>query len=184
MTAMPAAQAMTAEEFLALDIHPGLPWNLVDGELVVNSPDPPHQRIVVRFVVAFSNWIQAGSERGEVFVPLDIGIDDRNVYRPDVIWYAACHSHDKRPFAVPDLAIEIRSPSTWRYDTGAKKGGYERAGLPELWLVDDRAPRVLVCRRSAPDARSFDTALELTRADTLASPRLPGFALPLDELFG
>jgi hypothetical protein len=27
---------------------------------------------------------------------------------------------------------EVRSPSTWRHDIGAKKAGYERAGLPGL----------------------------------------------------
>ena len=44
---------------------------------------------------------------------------------------------------MPDIAVEVRSPSTWRYDIGAKKSGYERRGLPELWLVDTRADEVL-----------------------------------------
>ena len=49
---------------------------------------------------------------------------------------------------MPDLAVEVRSPSTWRYDVGAKKDGYERHGLPELWLVDTEARSVLVYRRA------------------------------------
>ncbi len=84
---------------------------------------------------------------------------------------------------MPDLCVEIRSPGTWRYDVGAKKAGYERAGLRELWLVDDRAECVLVYRRSRPDAPDFDVALELTAGDELASPQLPGFALSVEELF-
>jgi Uma2 family endonuclease len=84
---------------------------------------------------------------------------------------------------VPDLAVEVRSPSTWRYDIGAKKSAYERAGLPELWLVDVAADVVLVFRRSSPRAASFDVALELGRDDALGSPLLPGFALALGALF-
>lgn len=60
---------------------------------------------------------------------------------------------------------------------------YEAAGLPELWLVDDAADTVLVYRRSAEGSRTFDVALELGHDEELTSPRLPGFALALDELF-
>ena len=60
---------------------------------------------------------------------------------------------------------------------------YERAGLPELWLVDTAASEVLIFRRSAAKASSFDVALELERADTLTSPLLEGFELPLGGLF-
>jgi Uma2 family endonuclease len=83
---------------------------------------------------------------------------------------------------VPDLAVEVRSESTWRYDIGVKKARYESAGVAELWLVDTRAPSVLVFRRSAPQAPAF-VALELERRASLASPLLPGLALDLTRLF-
>ena len=83
----------------------------------------------------------------------------------------------------PDLAIEVRSPSTWRFDVGVKKARYEAAGLPELWLVDHVADSVLVYRRSAPAAQEFDVALEVGRGEALTSPQLPGFELELDALF-
>lgn len=59
----------------------------------------------------------------------------------------------------------------------------ERGGLPERWLVDTAADVVLVFRRSSPKAATFDIALELTIEDELTSPLLPGFALPLRDLF-
>jgi Uma2 family endonuclease len=77
----------------------------------------------------------------------------------------------------------VRSPSTWRYDVGQKKAGYERHGLPELWLVDTPAEQVLVFRRSRVGAKAFDVALELGRGDVLGSPLLPGFELALGALF-
>jgi Uma2 family endonuclease len=38
----------------------------------------------------------------------------------------------------PDWACEILSPSTERYDRGAKRQIYAEAGLPYLWLIDPR----------------------------------------------
>jgi Uma2 family endonuclease len=63
----------------------------------------------------------------------------------------------------------------------AKKAAYEREGLRELWLVDTDAKVVLVFRRSARGVGSFDVALEID--DSLTSPQLDGFELPLVELF-
>jgi Uma2 family endonuclease len=187
MTAMPAAQTMTAQEFLGLPAERRGLWNLVDGELIVTVPELPHQRIVLELAYALTGWSRAGSGRGEVSLPLDVLIDERNVYEPDVLWYAEGRipdRHDVRPYAVPDLAAEVRSPSTWRYDIGAKKAGYEREGLPELWLVDTAASEVLVFRRSEPGAPTFDVSLELGTDEVLESPLLPGFALSVERLFG
>jgi Uma2 family endonuclease len=84
---------------------------------------------------------------------------------------------------LPDLAVEVRSPSTWRYDVGKKKATYERGGLPELWLVDTAAWTVLVFRRSSKGAPRFDVELELSYSEQLTSPQLPGFSLPVERLF-
>lgn len=108
------------------------------------------------------------------------------VYAPDIRWYGKVRApgrHAQPPSPMPDLAVEVRSPSTWRYDIGAKKAGYERRGLRELWLADTAAEEVLVFRRSSPGANNFDVALELDRTQRLESPLLPGFALDLAELF-
>ena len=89
---------------------------------------------------------------------------------------------------MPDIVVEVRSPSTWRYDIGAKKVGakkvaYERDGLAELWLVDTVAEVVHVLRRSGPAVPTFDVALEVGAQDELASPELPGFSLPVASPF-
>ena len=43
MPAVPVAERMTAEEFLALpEPELGWPWSLVDGEVVVNDPTVLH----------------------------------------------------------------------------------------------------------------------------------------------
>jgi Uma2 family endonuclease len=49
--------------------------------------------------------------------------------------------------------------------------------------VDSVAYEVLVFRRSGPTATSFDVALELGVGDALESALLPGFSLPVADLY-
>lgn len=158
---------------------------LVEGEIVVNEPKLIHAALQGRLFYALKTWTDAAPRRGFASLPTDVHMDEYNVYGPDLVWFAEGHvptDLDAYPERVPDLCVGIRSRSTWRYDVGAKKRVYERGGLPELWLVDDRAESVLVYRRSDPRSPSFDVALELGRDETLTSPQLPGFELRLEAL--
>ncbi len=134
MTAMPVAQYMTADEYLATEFDERR-RQLIDREVALNETRLPHQRVLVRLLFALEQWLRAEPGRGE------------------------------------------------SNDIGAKKSGYERAGLPELWLVDTAADEVLVFRRSRPGTPTFGVSLELTNQDTLTSPLLPAFELPLSSLF-
>jgi Uma2 family endonuclease len=179
------AQRMTAQEYLAIP-YDGIRRQLVEGEvIIVAGARPTHQIILRDLFVALHAWTVGAPGRGAVSLPLDVQIDERNVFGPDLMWYpegAAPVRGDERPSPIPGIAVEVRSPSTWRYDIGAKKAAYERNGLPELWLVDTRASEVLIYRRSAPAHPAFDVALELEAHDTLESPQLPGFALSVGTL--
>jgi len=179
---------MTTDEFLATytEETPGRTIQLIAGEVVVNQPALPHQRALVKLVHALSTWAMASAGRGEVSLPLDVRVDDENLYAPDLLWYAeerVAGLGTRGPYPLPDLAVEVRSPSTWRYDVGVKRNVYEQRGLRELWLVDTKARSVLVYRRSTGEATAFDVSLELERDDTLTSPLLPGFALPVAAVF-
>lgn len=187
MTTVPVQERMTADEFLAIP-YGELPRfsELVDGEVIVNEASPHHSVVQGNLYYAFRRWMSASPGRGQVFTPIDVAMDERNVFGPDLSWYSARNSLDldsPGPSGRPDLAAEVRSPSTWSYDIGAKKTTYERLGLPELWLVDTPADEVLVFRRSTPGSTRFDIALELGRGEALGSPLLPGFRLDVDVLF-
>ena len=180
-----AAARLTAEEYFATtDESPGM--QLIDGEIVVNDPTFRHQRLVGEIHRLLANWLAADPGSGEAGLGGNFHLDDRNVFVPDVWWTP----EDRRPGRAsgryagpPALAVEVRSPSTWRYDVGAKKRTYEREGLRELWLVDTPVDTVLVFRRSYPAAAGFDVALELVADDVLSTPLLPGFGLDLAGLF-
>jgi len=182
---MHTATGMTREEYLQLE-ETTYPTSLVDGELIVSEALAWHQILVHRILFAVELWIRQGSGRGQTMGAIDADLDERNVYGPDLVWYRAermLRNVHVRPQPLPDIAVEVRSPSTWCYDIGAKKTNYERYGLPELWLVDTAADEVLVFRRSTPSGKRFNVSEELTRDDALISPLLPGFALSLAELF-
>lgn len=175
---------MTAEEFFA--VTEGQPrTQLVDGELVVNSPAFRHNRIIMSLVVAFHEHREAHPDAGEVGGSGDLVLDEHSVYVPDIWWVP----DDQRPdddehrFAgPPPLVVEVRSPSTWRYDIGTKLRHYEAGGVAEVWLVDTAADVVLVYRRTTSEAATFDIALELSTDDTLTTPLIPGWAIDLAEL--
>ena len=178
------AQRMTVDEYYALPVEGDRRTQLIGGEVVVSEPLPIHAVLQARLLGALQAWIDGGPARGIAGGPTDVALTAYDAYGPDIVWIAENHLPDdleKRLARVPDLCVEVRSPSTWRYDIGRKKSVYEAGGLPELWLVDYDA--VLAFRRSQPGEPSFDVALELGREDTLTSPLLPGFTLELGRLF-
>ncbi len=187
MRAVPVAQQMTADEFLALPVSErGWTADLIDGEVVVNEPAAFHGHVQGNLFLILGNWTRAEPGRGTAVVPRDIAIDEHNVFKPDVLWYADGRlpdPHSPPPYAMPGLAAEVRPPSTWRYDVGAKKAGYERRGLPELWLIDTVARSLLVFRRSRVGAEQFDVALEIGEDAYLETPLLAGFSLRVGDLF-
>ena len=176
---------LTAEEFYALPQNDR--WTqLIDGEVVVDQPSLRHQRIAGELYAVLWTWLGDHPGQGEATLPVDVQLGDRNVFAPDVVFFVDPERPARdapRILGPPSLAIEVRSPSTWRYDVGAKKSTYEKHGLAELWLVDTKADTVLVYRRSTPEAARFDVALEVGGGEPLTTPLIPGLVIDLAALF-
>ena len=83
---------------------------------------------------------------------------------------------------VPELVIEIGSPSTRKRDETIKRQLYERAGVSEYWVVD---PEIDVVRVYRCGAQGFERPLELTaeREERLTTPLFPDLTLPLTRIF-
>ena len=88
MAPTPVAERMTAKEYLRrprrIDKRR---VNLIDGELVVNEPSPLHEAVLFDLAFALESWGRSGSARGTVWLPLDVRLDERNVFAPDVLFY-------------------------------------------------------------------------------------------------
>lgn len=177
-------QRLTFLEFEALpDPGDGLRRELIDGRVVVSpAPVPRHGLVVAGLITHLNNW---GWPRGVAVVEgpgLLAALDSEPI--PDILVVLPDRSDrigEKRVAAPADLVIEVSSPSTRRYDLGRKRELYEAAGTDEYWFVDLTIDAVLV-HRLKPDDRYGEPHL-VHRGATLSSPRLDGFALPIDVLF-
>lgn len=78
---------------------------------------------------------------------------------------------------LPDLAIEIASPSDSRPALRRKVALYHQAGIPSVWLIEYRSLSVSLFPLGGAEQ-------VLTEADTLDGGEVvPGFRLPVSEIF-
>jgi Uma2 family endonuclease len=157
-------------------------YELYDGELhVVPAPMPRHQRVARRLFEWLLEYARhAGGET--FFAPLDLVVTDYDVVQPDLMYFGPASAPRINPDEairfLPDLAIEVLSPSTARIDRGRKQSLFEHAGLPEYWIVDPAASGmdVFVLRQGR-----YEEPVRPTGSFT--SPTVPGLAVNLAELF-
>jgi len=159
---------------------------IIDGEMYVShQPHYYHQVIGDDLVSALNDWGRprragrAASAPGLIFSPEDD-------VAPDVAWTSTARLphilSGGKLYAAPELVVEILSPGKRNItrDREAKRKLYSRYGVREYWIVDWVARTLEVYRR---DGEQLALAATLFDGDTLTSPLLPEFALPLAELF-
>lgn len=119
---------------------------MIDGKIVAMSPRPSinHNRISGNIYRMFANFLDG--KTCEAFGDgVDLYLTDKDRFVPDGM--IVCH----RDFiqkdgihGVPDLVVEILSPSTARNDRKHKKNVYEAAGVREYWIVEPETKSVEV----------------------------------------
>jgi len=134
---------MTVRQFRQLgEDPPGARLELVDGEIAVSpSPQHPHAYAVPQMLSILVEHVRA-SRLGIVLYDLDTALDDYNSRRPDILFFSTARQHlvtDTNPEGVPDLAVEVISPSGVRIDRRDKFAQYAAAGIAFYWLVDPAA---------------------------------------------
>jgi Uma2 family endonuclease len=104
------------------------------GELIVTpKPTSGHQRVASAIARILSS--QLG---GEGVTDVSI-LTDRGVRAPDVVWmpserWAACKGQSPLE-VVPDVCVEVLSPSNTREEIEMKVGAYLRGGAREVYVV-------------------------------------------------
>jgi len=184
---MPIEHApMTANELLAYDAC-GQRTELIRGQLVVREPaGGAHAGVLFELSVAIGVYLRIPhAAAGRVLVG-DPGVwlahDPDTVRAPDLAFV----SHERLSggvipegflTVVPDLAVEIRSPTD---RTGAllqKVGQWLEAGATAVWVIDPP-------RRSAQCYERDGTIILLGEHDTIdGGAVLPGLRIPLATLW-
>ncbi len=113
---------------------------IIDGMHVASpSPITRHQYVSKRLHHQLYTFIEL-PDHGEVFyAPMDVELGRYDVFEPDLLVILNDNAQiieESHIRGVPDLAVEILSPSTASRDRGIKRDRYEKAGIPEYWVVD------------------------------------------------
>ncbi len=162
-------------------------YEIIDGDLfVTRAPHIRHQSAAGKLHVRLDLWSEqtglgtALEAPGIIFTPTDAVI-------PDVIWI----SHPRLANGIdesghltvaPELIVEILSPGdrNEQRDKEVKLKLYSLHGVQEYWIVSWQQQTLEIYRRSHAQLQLVSTLLV---GDTLTSPLLPEFSLPIAQIF-
>ncbi|MFN4179600.1 MAG: Uma2 family endonuclease [Armatimonadota bacterium] len=134
---------MSREEFEKLPEGPPY-YDYIGGEAVeVNRPTGRHQRIVVYLAFIIDQFLRSRN-LGVAYADIDVLLPIGTTVGPDISVLLTEHldRYDEQKgdiFGVPDLVVEVLSPTTAAYDRVEKFAEYFRAGVPWVWFVDQDA---------------------------------------------
>lgn len=119
---------------------------IIDGEHYVNpTPRTYHQLVSARLLHELMKLIADPGLGTVLCAPLDVHLGPGTIVQPDLTVVRRRNRAiigELKLTGVPDLLVEILSPSSHTYDGRIKLRRYERAGVREYWIVDPEAHTV------------------------------------------
>jgi len=149
-----------------------------------------HQRATMK--IGFDLYGFLKGKTCQVFIaPFDVRLpvkdrkrDDQitTVVQPDVCVFCDPAKIDERgACGVPDLVVEVLSPSNSQYDVRDKFDVYQEAGVKEYWIVSPMQESIMVSLLQADG--KYGASSVYKKADTLHAATIPGFSVNINELF-
>lgn len=173
---------VTWEAYLALPDNDRR--ELVDGALLeLEVPTDLHEHIVATLIYFLKDWARG---RGALVLAsgYKVRISPRRAFMPDVQLYRADNpargQRQGLERGAPDLAVEVISPGSGRYDRVLKLEGYASIGAPEYWIVD---PELRVLQRLILREGLYAFAEGLTDTAIFKPASFEGLEVPLAELW-
>lgn len=144
MTPLPQEQCYTYADLLEWDDN--VRYELYSGVPVAQaSPSDTHQDIAGEIYFQLKSYLR-GKACKVYYAPFDVRLFEEEgegpeevdfVLQPDLMVVCDQNKVDRHGIhGAPDLVVEVLSPGTARYDKIIKLGLYQRAGVPEYWVVD------------------------------------------------
>jgi len=190
MAVQAVSKPITYEEWLRMP-ETNQRYEIVDGVLQMSpAPNMRHQRLVRRLIQLLDQCIP--ETVGEILPsPIDVVVcsSPLKVRQPDVMvvlfredgWRDVQALLDAPPGEViPDLVVEVLSPSKSRVAVQEKIEDYRPAGVREAWIVSPEAQTVEVLRLSAQKTERIGL---YGRGDTVLSALLPELQVDTERLF-
>jgi len=115
-------------------------YEIINGELfMVLAPNLFHQDISRNLEYLMWNYVREKNLGVVYYAPVDIVLSKENVFQPDIVFVSRDNFgilKEKAIFGVPDLVVEIISPSSIYNDMNVKREIYEKFGVKGYWIVD------------------------------------------------
>ena len=160
-------------------------YELIDGvAYIMGSPSSIHQRISRKLTKQIDAYLD-GKPCELFYAPFDVRLNadtfDDIVVQPDLLVVCDKTKIDKNSYnGVPELIIEIVSPSTASMDRVRKYHLYRKAKVKEYWIIDPESKTANVYTLKDEDyvSNAYD------ENDKLFSKVLGGLVVDLAEVFG
>jgi Uma2 family endonuclease len=172
-------------------------WNFMErlellrGKIFqLGAANTKHQRVGGKLYVEFYNFLKG--KTCQVFIaPYDVRLPIKNrkrddqittVVQPDVCIFCDPGAIDERgACGIPDLAVEILSPSNPKHDLLEKYDVYQEASVKEYWIIDPIKEMVMV---SILQEQGKFTPTRVYTDNQVLEPRcVPGFSISTNQLF-
>ncbi len=165
------------------DITPEHKWEFIQGQVIMHSPALNRHLLATKRLYDVMSAYARVKDLGVVHIEKALCVFPRNDYEPDIVFFgsakAALTDADTLKFPIPDLAVEVLSPSTEARDRGIKFIDYALHGVQEYWIIDTVAETVELHRLEG-DVYPPTPA----QADgILVSDVLAGFEIPVHAIF-
>jgi Uma2 family endonuclease len=163
-------------------------YELLNGRVVMTPPAGyPHGEIESNVHTAIAAFVKAGALGKVLGSSQGFELPSGDTVEPDVTFvsrerWAAGPAPENGRFLriVPDLVVEIASPSTASHDRTEKKRTYEQNGVREYWIVDHDARQITIF---VLDGEQYAAGRVFREPDAIESTALAGIALPVREIF-
>jgi len=147
------------------------------------APSAEHQRLLKKIFRILDGFVEEKG-LGEVnLAPFDVILDDDNVVQPDLFFLSKEKQDriiDQGLAGIPDLVVEILSPSSFYRDTVQKKDLYESFGVREYWIAD---PANKVIEVFTLTDRKYRLHGFLAQSGEITSALLDNFRLNANSVF-
>jgi Uma2 family endonuclease len=179
-----ATTKMTAEQFFMLgEDPPGLRLELVNGEIAVSpSPSFGHSFTDSQLRIILGQHINE-HDLGAIVGDVDTIFDDLNVRRPDIIFIAKSRLKLIKGHGIPiipDLCVEILSPSSATMDQTEKFELYAKSGVPCYWIVDPKGHTLEAYKLAGKKYQRVATGRQ---RDVVKAPPFPSLKIPLARIW-
>lgn len=159
-------------------------YEILEGELTVTpAPGTKHQSASANLFKLLSRHIDEHDLGKLFYAPIDLILAPTIILQPDLLFVFSAHQHiitERAIEGVPDLVIEILSPTTSRTDRVNKAQIYARYGVSVYWIVDPEHEAIEIYLL---EADGYRLTVTLQGATSTLAPPFKEFEIAARDVF-